>query len=458
MTKKASIGRIVVMLLTLSVLLLSTTARGARAQRAHDDVTIDFWIPLNDALTRSLLEPYFRQFEKLTPGVKVKYTFVVEDNNYVKYTTAIAAGRGPDVILTTGFNPPVPSWAANSFIQPLDPYFKQLGVTQDKFLPWIWNMQYFHGHVWGFVQEYDTTLFVWNKDAFKKAGLDPNKPPHTIAELDADAQKLTKFDAKGNLIQAGFIPWADQGTDPRFWTTMFGGRIYDAKQHKYVINSAANVRALQWIGKYAKLLGGAQKVDGFLKAFSGNADPLYTGQVAMKVVGDWVPPFNFKPYAPKNFHWGVAQAPTAPGVPYGTNIVIGSDTFVLVAGAKHPTEAAKLMLYMMRPAPVLAWSIGEANVPPTRESVFDTAFVKGAPFMSVTVDTARLALKNPAVLDPSPSSSIYDFMRPQLITAMQQVEFGRMSPQAALDGAQKLAEQHLATVKRAVPEWYNGGD
>jgi hypothetical protein len=37
-------------------------------------------------------------------------------------------------------------------------------------------MQSFHGRIWGFVQEYDTMLLVWNKDAFQKSGLDPNNP------------------------------------------------------------------------------------------------------------------------------------------------------------------------------------------------------------------------------------------------------------------------------------------
>ena len=457
MKRSSALRRIFSGVLVLACLVPSLIASPVRAQRAHASVSLTFWTPLGDPISHRLLEPYFRQFEKKYPFVSVKFVAVPQENNWVKYTTAMAAGRGPDFILTTGFNPPVPEWAANSLIQPLDPWFTQLHISQSRWLPWIWKMQYFHDHVWGFVQEYDTTLFVWNKDAFKKAGLDPNRPPHTIAELDAYARKLTKLDKQGNIVQAGIVPWKGYGGDARYWTTMFGGSLYDPVHRKYTLNAPANVRALEWMGKYAKLLGGAAKVNGFLSKFTGNADPFYTGQVAMTAVGDWVPIFNFKPYAP-HLHYGVAQAPTAPGVPYGTNIVIGSDTFVMPVGAKHPKEAAQLMLYMMGAAPVLAWCIGEANVPPTREAAFSPAFVRGVPYMAAPVQTARMALKDPKVLNPFPSSSIWDYVESQFGTAMQQVEFGRKSAKAALDEVQKVAEEREARVKSANPDWYRNGD
>jgi multiple sugar transport system substrate-binding protein len=38
---------------------------------------------------------------------------------------------------------------------------------------------------------------------FKEAGLDPAKPPATMAELVAAAQKLVKFDASGKMIRSG---------------------------------------------------------------------------------------------------------------------------------------------------------------------------------------------------------------------------------------------------------------
>ncbi len=46
-------------------------------------------------------------------------------------------------------------------------------------------------------------MLYYNKDAFKAAGLDPNKPPRTFDEVEQYALKLTKKDASGQVTQYG---------------------------------------------------------------------------------------------------------------------------------------------------------------------------------------------------------------------------------------------------------------
>lgn len=46
-------------------------------------------------------------------------------------------------------------------------------------------------------------ILYYNKDAFKAAGLDPEKPPRTFDEVEAAAKKLTVKDASGNVTQYG---------------------------------------------------------------------------------------------------------------------------------------------------------------------------------------------------------------------------------------------------------------
>jgi len=74
------------------------------------------------------------------------------------------------------------------------------------------------GKTWGIPFQRSTIVLYWNKEMFKEAGLDPNKPPATWAEMTAYAQKLTKRDASGKVTQwgvqipsSGFPYWLFQG-------------------------------------------------------------------------------------------------------------------------------------------------------------------------------------------------------------------------------------------------------
>jgi sn-glycerol 3-phosphate transport system substrate-binding protein len=59
------------------------------------------------------------------------------------------------------------------------------------------------GKTWGVPFQRSTVVMYYNKELFKEAGLDPNKPPQTWAELKDAAKKLTKKDASGKVTQWG---------------------------------------------------------------------------------------------------------------------------------------------------------------------------------------------------------------------------------------------------------------
>jgi sn-glycerol 3-phosphate transport system substrate-binding protein len=59
------------------------------------------------------------------------------------------------------------------------------------------------GKTWGVPFQRSTVVMYYNKELFKEAGLDPNRPPATWAELKEAATKLTKKDASGKVTQWG---------------------------------------------------------------------------------------------------------------------------------------------------------------------------------------------------------------------------------------------------------------
>src|SRR5437660_1310590 len=61
------------------------------------------------------------------------------------------------------------------------------------------------GKVYGIPFQRSTIVMYWNKDAFKEAGLDPEKAPATWDEMAKMAAKLVKKDAGGNLARWGVM-------------------------------------------------------------------------------------------------------------------------------------------------------------------------------------------------------------------------------------------------------------
>ena len=72
------------------------------------------------------------------------------------------------------------------------------------------------GHIWGVPFQRSTIVQYWNKDAFKAAGLDPDKAPATWDDLVAFGKKLTKRDAAGQVSR-----WGLEIPSPAFPTGSF---------------------------------------------------------------------------------------------------------------------------------------------------------------------------------------------------------------------------------------------
>jgi multiple sugar transport system substrate-binding protein len=104
-----------------------------------------------------------------------------------KYATAIAGGQAPDALsLDLIYNP---AFAAAGQLEDLSdwakalPYFNSLSPSHVK-------LGTYDGKVYGMPLSVETSIFAWNKDLYKKAGLDPEKAPTTWDEITANAEKI----------------------------------------------------------------------------------------------------------------------------------------------------------------------------------------------------------------------------------------------------------------------------
>ena len=203
----------------LAALALAAAAAWAPAA-ARAETTLQFYFPVavGGPITK-IIDGMVADFERANPAIKVKPIYAGSYQDTVaKVLTAIKGGDVPQlsVILSTDMFTLIDEDA----ILP----FEELAKTDaDRnwlagFYPAFMENSRTGGKTWGIPFQRSTIVMYWNKEAFKEAGLDPEKPPQNWDELVAFGQKLTKRDAGGNVTQwgveipsAGFPYWLFQG-------------------------------------------------------------------------------------------------------------------------------------------------------------------------------------------------------------------------------------------------------
>ncbi|HNY36635.1 MAG TPA: extracellular solute-binding protein [Petrotogaceae bacterium] len=189
-----------------------------------------------------------KEFEKLNPDIEVKQVTFPYENYNQKVAASIPAGIGPDVInLFYGW---LPMYVNSGYLQELpknefnEKYFK------DNFFPFVEESVKFNNKYYSVPTAVRTLALFWNKKLFKQAGLDPEKPPKTLTEAVEMAKILSKYDSKGNLLQAGFTMQPDG--QHHHWirevlVRQFGGTPYSTDNKKVLYDkTGAAGEVLKW--------------------------------------------------------------------------------------------------------------------------------------------------------------------------------------------------------------------
>lgn len=129
------------------------------------------------------------------------------DPTMQKVQTAIMAGNPPDIFMVEISE--LPTLLAMDAVLPLDDFVKKMekGYWEDFYAPFRENATV-GGKIYGIPFQRSTPVLYWNKEAFKAAGLDPDKPPKTWDELKEYATKLNIKDKQwGVTISGGWNDW-----------------------------------------------------------------------------------------------------------------------------------------------------------------------------------------------------------------------------------------------------------
>jgi multiple sugar transport system substrate-binding protein len=234
----------------------------------------------------------------------------------------------------------------------------------------------------------NTLAWMFNKDDFKAAGIDPANPPKTWEALKAASVKIQAKTGK-----PAFELFTQPGTDGEGVTWNFqvslwqaGGEFLNADNSKAAFNSAAGKKALQY----------------WVDLVKSKASPLgpwgefEKGKAASAQEGSWMAGI-WKPKPPFNF--GVAQIPYPADGTAATNMG-GEQAVVFAKDANKQKAAAGFLTWFDDPAQSTSWS-EKTGFLPVRKSVADSQaykdFVKTSlPELQPFVDALPTAKARPA--------------------------------------------------------------
>jgi multiple sugar transport system substrate-binding protein len=299
-------------LVAASAALMSMTALASAAETAN------IWVRSDGSnFMPQIVEAFNKSHEN-----QIKLDIIPTGELVQKYATAVAGGTAPDglsidLIYTPAFAAAgqledITDWAKSL------PYFSQLSPAHVK-------TGTYKDRVYGLPYSADSSVLIWNKDLFKKAGLDPDKGPTTWAEIEAAAEKVNALggDIKGYYF-SGSCPGCNIFTfTPMVWAS--GGEILSDDGSKAMLTDPKLREGIDFYrGMIAKGLvpEGAQTDTGanFFAAFAG-------GNIGISPSGAFAIGALNTQY--KNIDYGVTFLPGKDG---GWSSFAGGDNFVFTKG------------------------------------------------------------------------------------------------------------------------------
>ena len=316
-------------------------------------VMVDYWEKWTGAEEQAMRQVVdeFNSTVGREKHIYVRYlsTSAIEQKTLV----AAAAGVPPDIAGL--YNQDIPQFASMNALDPLDEKAAQHDITEDQYKKVYWDEGCFGGHLYGLVSTaYDAALF-YNKtlyadagDKLRAKGLDPNRAPRTIAELDEYAAAIDRVDRSGRIEMAGFMP-SEPGWYLNYICIWFGGSWWNEQEHKFTFTDPKVVEAYKWVNGFAKRLGpgNVTEFQSGVGAFDSPMNSFLVPTVAMVLQGTFFARFIHHLDPAMDGQWAAAPFPTDD--PRLQDVTYcNCDVMCIPREAKHKQEAFEFIAFVER--------------------------------------------------------------------------------------------------------------
>ena len=445
--------------LALAALIAASLTGCARSPASDGRIVVNYWEKWSGFEADSM-QSVVDDFNRSQDRIEVQLLSVSQVD--IKLLLATSSGHPPDVAGLWSEN--IPDFSEKGALTPLDRGLAKAGIGAEHYTPLFWELCRHRGFTWGLPTTPGCVALFYNKKLFRAAGLDPERPPTTFAELEAMSRRLTlvELERAGHLVripfseltpgerdgrrytlvQVGHLP-QDAGMFLSGWGCWFGARYYDGDR-RILADDAGNLAAYSWIRDTA-LTYGVENLSNFIDGFGVSQSaqtPFLGGTEAMVVQGPWMINFIAK-YAP-GLEWGVAACPAADGIGGGEPVTLAQcDVVVIPRGALHPREAFEFICYLQRQE--VAEKLARAQLKFTALREVSDGFLRNHPNPAIGL---FIRLSRSAGARYVPRLSIWHEYDAELTVARERVQDLKETPANALAATQQRMQRTLDHVMR----------
>jgi multiple sugar transport system substrate-binding protein len=359
-----------------------------------------------------VIAPIIADFEKHNPGIRVEVEQLTWATGLEKIQAALASGTQPDVCeLGSTW---LPRFSYEGVLEDVTPIYE---AERDSFL--MWESALYGGRAWGLPWVQGSRVLFVNRDLFRRAGLDPDRPPQTWDELLEASRRIGALG--GGVYGFGQNIGEKYVLYKKFMAFAWGngGDVFD-EHGNIVVNSPAMLEALEFYLRLSpySLQEKQEVLDQYFK----------TGRLGMQISGAW----NLKNYALEapGLDYGVALVPK-PAPDRGSHVSFaGAEMLVVFRGSAQKDAAIRLARHLQAYPQAKAVSLAAGSVfPASRAAMRDPAFIAD-PRVRVFVEqslTSRTPPAHPGWIE----------MEDAIDRAVEEAMYGRRAPRWCLDDAAK---------------------
>jgi sn-glycerol 3-phosphate transport system substrate-binding protein len=353
----------------------STKCPLGAVKSASKPVEITMWHSMPQA-NGETLQKLTDAFNSSQSDVKVSLVNQVDySQTFAKYKAGLASGDLPDIVQLQETDQQ--QMIDTGTVLPASVCAKADKFSFSDFLPRVVSYYTVQGTQYAMPFNTSGPVFYYDKNAFSAAGLDPEKPPTTLDEVRADAEKLK---AKGVPAPLGLK------TEPGFfehWRALVS-RIYvnnsngrKARATKTAYNDAVGRRIFSWLSGMVKdglattnpdLGSGVNTFNDLLGIGAGNHAMAFDTSASLGTVTAYLASGQYP-----NVKLGVAPMPS-PGPRTGGVLVSGGALYMVnKSSAAKQAAAWQFLKFLDSTQNMTTWAIGTGYLPILKSSANSAA-------------------------------------------------------------------------------------